>query len=489
MAEDLKQELLAPDESASSSRLRLSEIGYTGIKQAHGLIYEEANRKLRFPEWINEVNLMLNDATVATGVNFIRTMLSRVKWKVKPPKDATDEQKEKAKFIETCMHDMEHSWHEFITELTNYIPYGFQVHEKVFRRRLRNAGSKYNDGLVGWRKLPVRSQSTIKEWKYSDDGRTILGLKQSTSNLTNMMSVPISPLDALLDIPREKFLLFTADERLGNPLGKSPLAAVWTQWKYRQELEKQESIGVGRDLGGIPVAGVPSRFMSESASDSEKAVYAYVKKMVANLHQNSQAGIVFPSDVDENSKQPYFTFKLLASEGGGRYDTNEVIKRINSAILVALGADVLAMGTDKVGSFSLAGTKTSLVALMLENRLREIQDVLNNDLIKSTFKENRWTDTDFPTVEFEEFDEISPDEMSSFIQRVASQGLIAKDLETINRIRKVLGVSELPSDTDIDELEFTDAKSRSGDGAAAGGLNGTSTSGPTQDNSIANVEN
>ena len=40
---------------------------------------------------------------------------------------------------------------------------GFAIHEKVFRRRLKANGSKFNDSLIGWRKLPVRVnlQSTI----------------------------------------------------------------------------------------------------------------------------------------------------------------------------------------------------------------------------------------------------------------------------------------------------------------------------------------
>jgi len=247
MAEELNESLLTPDDSASTPRTRLSEVGYIGLKTAAGQVLEESNRKLRFPQFIREVDEMMNDATIATGMQFVRMMLSRVKWKVVAPSGADDSQKEKAKFIETCMHDMEHSWQSFITEVTNYIPYGFQVHEKVFRRRLRTAGSKYNDGLVGWKKLPVRSQNTISEWVFSEDGRTILGLKQSTQNLTNIAS-PYIRVDAGADIPipRNKFLLFTSDSRLGDPTGRSPLKAVWQQWRYRQELEKLEAVGIGR---------------------------------------------------------------------------------------------------------------------------------------------------------------------------------------------------------------------------------------------------
>lgn len=488
MAEALETSQLQKDDSASVPRTKLSEIGYTGIKTASGRILEEANQRLRFPAFIREVDEMLNDATIATGIQFTRMMLGRVKWVVKAPSGASPQQIERAKFIETCMHDMEHTFHKFILELTNYIPYGFSVHEKVFRKRLKTAGSKYNDGLIGWKKLPVRSQSTVVEWVFDDEGRNILGCKQSTANLTSMYKA-VAPVESERYIPREKFLLFTSDSRLDNPLGRSPLAAIWTTWRYRKMMEEQEAVGAARDIGGIPFATMPSKYMAADASASDKAIFDYTKKMVANIQQNAQAGIILPSDSDENTKQPYFNFKLLSSDASSRFDTGEIIKRLNSQILVALGADVLAMGTDKAGSFSLAGAKTSLAAMMLEYRLQEIQDVLNNDLIAHTFKLNGWIDTELPTFQYEEFDELEPDDLSKLLQRTGSIGMLVRDLPTINAIRRVYGADSLPEGTNIDDLEFTNNSSRSGDGLEAGAGNGTSTEVATQDNSVANMEN
>lgn len=489
MAEELNSSELQKDDSASIPRTRLSEIGYTGIKTASGRILEEANRKLRFPQFIREVDEMLNDATIATGMQFTRMMLGRVKWKVVAPVGADAQQLERAKFIETCMHDMEHTWQQFIIELTNYIPYGFSVHEKVWRKRLKTAGSKYNDGLVGWKKLPVRSQSTIDEWEFSDDGREILACYQSTANLTYMGMPSALSSNAKLRIPREKYLLFTADSRLGNPLGKSPLAAVWTQWRYRQEIEKIQAIAAARDLEGIPYIECPSAYMSSDASPDKQEVYNGLKKIAANFHFNAQSGLVFPSDVDSDTKQKLFSMKLLTSEGGGKQQIEETIKRLNSQILMALGADVLALGTDKVGSFSLAGAKTNIATMMLDYRLREIKDVLNNDLIKETFVRNGWSDTILPTIEYEEFDELEPDEASKAFQRLGSIGMLVKDVDTVNAGRKLIGVPALDPDTKIDSVEFSNNSSRAGDGMSKGSGNGTSDEVAATDNSVGNMEN
>ena len=61
--------------------------------------------------------------------------------------------------------------------------------KKVFRRRLRANGSKFNDGMVGLRKLPVRSQSTISNWLFSDDGRDLIGVEQSLTNVKIQQSI------------------------------------------------------------------------------------------------------------------------------------------------------------------------------------------------------------------------------------------------------------------------------------------------------------
>jgi phage gp29-like protein len=92
---------------------------------------------------------MKTDPTVAAALNVYRMMLTRVKWRVAPPENATETEKQRAKFVESCMSDMEGTWSQFMAEVVTYLEYGFSVQEKVFRRRLTRNGSKYSDGLVG----------------------------------------------------------------------------------------------------------------------------------------------------------------------------------------------------------------------------------------------------------------------------------------------------------------------------------------------------
>ncbi len=65
--------------------------------------------------------------------------------------------------------------------------------------------SKYNDGRIGWQKLPIRSQETLYRWEY-DDNDNLLGLTQ----------MPPPKFD-LITIPANKLLLFRTKSSKGKP--------------------------------------------------------------------------------------------------------------------------------------------------------------------------------------------------------------------------------------------------------------------------------
>lgn len=249
MAEELNTSALSPDPDIAIPRLRLGDTGYVGLKVSNGIIYEERRRDLRWPNAVRTYQCMAEDATIASAISLVEMMISRVPWEVRTSKDASEKTKQRAVFIQSLMDDMEHSWFQFIKEVSSMYTYGFSIHEKVFRRRLRRNGSRYNDGLIGIRKLPIRSQDTVLEWIYSEDGRDLVAVKQQV-DLDARYSIKNN---YEVEIPREQFLLFRTDVKKDNPEGKSPLSACYTAWKYRTSLEETEAIGISRGLGGLPV--------------------------------------------------------------------------------------------------------------------------------------------------------------------------------------------------------------------------------------------
>lgn len=231
----------AVDAYTVPSRLRLGEYGSIGLKQINGHILEESRKELRFPESLKTFRKMSNDATIASALSLFEMMIERVNWDVDIGANPSPEMEAKGKFLKECVTDMEHSWGDFIREVSSTMTYGFSVHEKVYRRRLHSAGSKFNDNKIGIRKLPIRAQDTLSEWIFSEDGRDLLGVKQDLSMIENGLRY-LTLGKKEVSIPRNKFLLFRTGVKRDNPEGKSPLVACYYSWKYRTLLEEQESV-------------------------------------------------------------------------------------------------------------------------------------------------------------------------------------------------------------------------------------------------------
>lgn len=481
---------MADDNNAvPTPRLRLGELGGVGLKKAGGTVLEESRRELRFPEANRTFRTMAQDATIHAALSLFEMMISRVEWTPDLGIEPDAAMRARGEFLQQNVDDMEHTWRSFIQESTSSLTYGYSVHEKVYRRRYWNNGSKYNDGKIGLKKLPIRSQDTINKWLYSADGRELIGVQQSLSNVSdggvrygNLASLTGS---GLIDIPRKKFMLFRVDAKRDNPEGNSPLRGCYNAWKYRTLIEEQEAVGVTRDMNGMPTLYLPPRYMSEDASVGEKAIYEYYKSVIRNIQNNEQSGLILPQQFDPDSKQPLFKFELTSTMGSKMYDTDAIIKRWDNKILMVLFADMLKMGQDQVGSYSLAGAKTNIMAMAIEARLQEIQDVINNDLIPQLFALNgERPDAVLPKLQYGDLDEVDLDEFSKAIQRIGSVGGLERDRVVMNKIRKALKITERPVDDPVKEDEIMGGQSQAG---LAGVGNGASKTAAGKDKAAGNA--
>ena len=85
--------------------------------------------------------------------------------------DAAD--KKAAEFVESCLHDMDMPWTDVVGEILSCLTYGWSLHEIVYKRRMGRKRdprleSKFDDGLIGWQKLPIRSQESLYKWEFDD---------------------------------------------------------------------------------------------------------------------------------------------------------------------------------------------------------------------------------------------------------------------------------------------------------------------------------
>lgn len=257
---------------SSIPNLKLSQSSYNGLWTVSGRVMEECAAELRWPQCIATYKKMAKDATIAPALNLVETAIARVPWVVKIPEGYEEELKDKAQFLRQNMDDMDHTWGQFIRQSSTFNRYGFAPVEKVYRKRYKRKGSKYDDGLIGLARLPLIAQDTVSEWQWKDSGRTLDGLWQYIVEPQggNKISVTSAWQDEF--IPRKKFMLLRNAPLKDNPEGSSPLASAWLAWKYKSSLEQFEATGVSQDLRGLKVLYIPPRYMAEDASPEDKEV-------------------------------------------------------------------------------------------------------------------------------------------------------------------------------------------------------------------------
>lgn len=227
------------------------EIGRIGQRRYGGVIYEEFLHELRGKRGIEAYREMSENDDVVGAILFAIEMLVRqTDWNVEPGGDSQADI-DAAEFVESCMNDMQNTWIDTISEILSFLTFGWSYHEIVYKRRMGRTKdgrtrSKYTDGLIGWRKLPIRAQETLYQWEYDDE-----------DNLKGMTQMP-PPSYNLYTIPIEKALLFRTKSRKDNPEGRSILRNAYRSWYFKRRIQEVEGIGIERDLAGLPVIYGPS---------------------------------------------------------------------------------------------------------------------------------------------------------------------------------------------------------------------------------------
>jgi len=484
MSDDIpvKKSGVASNEAATS-RMNLSAVGYTGLKEISGRIFDDAKFELRWPYAGETYRKMMLDPTIASIVNFIKIMISKSDWSATYPEDAPQASHEAADFLSYCMSNMEdQTWRDFIGQTVDYIFYGFQVNEKVWTKVKQGEW----EGKIKWKHLPSRPADTLTGWVIDRDG-IVRGVKQNPSRIG--LSSPFGEIT----IPRNKFLHFKNMPRGSNPEGTAGLKGCYLPWKEKTLASELELIGMTKDLAGIVNIGVDAEYLAKAAMNpngSEARNIEQMKTDAANLSAGEQSYVITPIAYSDTGKE-LFHFKLTGIEGSGKsYNTDTIIRRKQNEMLTVFLADVLKLGQDSAGSYALGDSKNNLLALALESYLKTIEDVLNRDLIPQTLALNGWKfgDKDMPRLKFGDIEDRDLDDLGKYIQRVAAVGGISKDKNLDKALRAMANLPEPAYDQPMPDTG--ESQSRSGDGMTNGMSNGVgNSSGGSGDDSTDNNEN
>lgn len=394
---------------------KFTEIGATGLSRWGGYVDEEFLPQLRGPRAVKVFREMRdNDPVVGAVVFAVDMLLRQISWRTEPGSQSFEDLRAE-QFLMDCMEDMSHTWEDLVSEILSMLTFGWSWHEVVYKRRVgdvRNPRfkSKFNDGYIGWRKMPIRSQDTLVEWVFDEDGG-VQAMKQ------------MAPPDfKQVEIPIKKSLLFRPNIHKNNPEGRSILRNGYRPWYFKKRLEEIEGIGVERDLAGLPVAYIPAEMLSPSASDDDKKIAEMFKKMVRNVRRDEQEGLVLPMEHDDEGNERY-RFELLNSGGTRQMNIDGAITRYEQRIAMTILADFILLGHEQVGSYALSVNKTGIFRTALNSWAQAIAEIFNRHELPRLFDLNGWQVENLPSIVPGEVDPPDLGELGQFIGQVTGAGM------------------------------------------------------------------
>jgi hypothetical protein len=394
------------------------ELGSTGLKRAAGYVDEEFLPQLRGRKAVQVFKEMSeNDPLVGALIHTITMLLRNVEWTVKPAGKKKDDAKA-AELVETSMHDMnDMTWDDFITEALSFLIHGWSWHEIVYKRRRgrwvsdHRVSSKHNDNLIGWRRIPIRSQETMLRWIFDSRGEVM-----------GMVQVP-PPHYKTVHLPMQRSMLFRLRHTKGNPEGRSLLRNAYRPWYYLKRIQEYEAIGVERDLAGLPMVKVPVEYLRAKPGSKEHKAVMEFRKMVKSIRRDEQEGLVFPTAFDQDTRQPLFDFQLIGSGGGRQFQTDAIIQRYEQRVLMSVLADFIMVGHQQTGSYSLHTDKTGIFRTSLNAIAQTIADTLNRTAVPRLLSVNGLQPEEIPEITPTDVD--SPDiaQLGQFMTSMASLGV------------------------------------------------------------------
>jgi hypothetical protein len=424
--------------------MKFADLGSTGLRAFSGWVREEFLPQLVGRQAARVYREMTDNSPTVGAILFAITgVMRKVEWRTRPAND-TPQARELADFAESLHFDMSHSWEDFVTEWLSMLPYGFSAHEIVYKKRqgYQNSGaalpsSKFDDGRIGWRRLPIRAQDTVLKWFFGSNGE-ILGLTQQPW---------VGPLT---DIPIEKMLLFRAAQHKNNPEGRSILRNAYLPYYYVKRLQEQEAILFER-LSGLPVVTVPNALLEAASAGDTQAIAALnaYKKLVTNVRIDEQMGVLIPSDTYQTaagaSSIPMYGFKLeTPNSGRSNLDADTPITRYKNDIMTSILADFLEMGHTARGAQSLAETKVDVFMASVEAWLNSGAAVLNRHGLPRLWELNGFDPALMPEYVPDMAQRIDLDGLGNFILRLSQAGMpLFPDPDLESYLRDTAGLPDI----------------------------------------------
>jgi len=415
-------------------------LGYTGLKQWGGNIYEEFHRRLQGPYAAKVYREMADNSSTIGAVRYlIKALVRQVEWRIEPSLDNDNTAIEAAEFVESCLEDMELTFEDFISEVLSFLDYGWAYFELVYKVRNGKTKdprtkSKYEDGKIGWRKFGLRPQDSLDHWEFDRETGSLLGLHQQTET------------GDYAYIPIEKALLFRTETYKDNPEGRSIYRNAVIDWFFLKRICEIEAIGIERDLTGLPVMEVPVAILQSDATAEQRSLRSSLETLLSQIKRDERAYALIPSELTPDGNPTGYKFRLMSSGGQHQVDTDKTKQYYKTGILQSVVAQFLQLGVNNVGSFALASSQTNLFSVALGAFLDTIVATFNRCAIGKLMEYNDVAPEYWPELVHGDIEGPPLDEIGKYVQVLSMAGKLPEDPAIDRKLLEYAGLPQVELD-------------------------------------------
>ncbi len=421
-------------------------LGVAGDNTYNGQIRaDEFLAELRGKKAISKYREMRdNDSTIGAVMYATEQVLRDVDLKVYPCND-TEAAKREAEYVQSVLEDMDHSLDDHVAEALSCLSYGFAWFEVVYKRRVGptqssdRKRSKYTDGRMGVRKIAMRAPWTVSRFDVDRKTGDVLGMYQDVGYGSGKHYIPV-----------RKSLYYRTTSINGDPSGRSILRNAYTSYQYLNNLQAIEAIAVERELAGIPVARIPSEYLSADATPSQAAFRQNLEQILRDVKFNEQGYIITPSDTYPDKDGSPTNIKLvdvelMSSSGSRNIDIDPIVRRYQHDIARSVLSEFLMLGSQG-GSYALSKSKTDLFLRALESYVQQIVDVLNKQLVERLWELNGLDYSLMPTIKAGDVAPHDLREIAGFLRNLNGADINVSNHPEV--IQNLMDIAELNYDPD-----------------------------------------
>ncbi|MCW8830234.1 MAG: DUF935 family protein, partial [Gammaproteobacteria bacterium] len=348
------------------------------------------------------------DDQVKASFKTKKILITSRPWDIIPASEDKSDQ-DIANFIKYALDDgFRGVFKDTINEMLSALQYGFSLTEKVFKIFPKG---EYK-GKIGIKALKTRPPHGF-EFDIDDFGN-IIAIRQHQPN----GNIPLPP---------KKFILYTYDSEFGSPYGKSDFRSAYRSWFIKSQIVKYWAMYLERH--GMPF--IVGKYKKGTPQGERSALRTILERMQA------KSVATYPNDLD---------IEFLEAKNG-TIDFQSAVDMHNTMITRSfLLPELLGLSSHKTGSQSLGVEQFDMFYKILEDIQVDVEDLINESLIRELVNMNFANVDDYPKFEFVPLDSSDKDKLYNIWITAVEKGVVKNTKQDEDYLRQQLGFPEREGD-------------------------------------------